>query len=698
MGWRPALSDSRISGLHKLSIAERIDVLGERGWLSDSDVALLKRGQHVLLPAAADRMVENVLATFGLPLAIAPNFIVNERSYVVPMVVEEPSVVAAVSAAAKLACPDGFTAHCDESLLAGQIHLTDLADVEHAVVALQRHEEEIIGLANAVHPGLARHGGGVREIEIRTLELTDAAAAIALHVLVDTGDAMGANIVNTICESIAPRIGEICGGKRDAVAMRILSNLSDRSLVNASVRYRLKDLATTGFAAEEVRDRIVMASDIASADPYRAATHNKGIMNGIDALALATGNDWRAIEAGAHAFAASTGQYLPLSRWHVGAAGDLHGELSMPLRVATVGGTLQSNPAARLALRMTGVSSAQELTELMAAVGLAQNFAAIKALATRGIQEGHMRLHARQKVAAYEPGVPLADPAGSAAGKVILLGEHAVVYGRHALALPIANAASANVVADSSRTDPHYRKILQVVRQELSLDGDEFGVDVRCLLPAAMGLGSSAAIAVAIIRAVNQSFSLDLSDERINELAFACETLAHGTPSGIDNSIATHAVPMLFINKDGLHIEELKLHETPPILIAYSKQSGFTHEQVAGVRSRYAHNHEQYEKVFEQIDAISLAGATALQKQDYKELGALMNVCHGLLNALEVSTPEIESIVNIARSAGAAGAKLTGGGGGGSIVALCPDAIDDVRNALTTAGIESLTLASIKED
>ena len=688
------MRDSRISGLHKLTIAERVDELCKRGWLSSSDAERLKRGHYVLQPEAADRMVENVLATFGLPLAIATNFIVNERNYIVPMVVEEPSVVAAVSAAAKLAGPEGFSATCNEALLAGQIHITEVADVAQAVTELQRCRDEILAAASAVHPGLARHGGGVRDIDIRTLTLPDGSAAIALHVLVDTGNAMGANIVNTICESIAPRVAEVCSGN---IALRILSNLSDRSLVNASVSYRLKNLATSGFAAEEVRDRIVMASEIASADPYRAATHNKGIMNGVDALAIATGNDWRAIEAGAHAFAAISGRYLPLSRWSVGADGDLQGELSMPLRVATIGGTLHANPAATLALRMTGVSSSQELTELMAAVGLAQNFAAIRALATRGIQEGHMRLHARHKVVADALLEPLDSPQGSAAGKVILLGEHAAVYGKHALALPIPDAVTASIVANDTQTDPYCRKILQVVRQELSLDDDKFGVDVRCVLPPAMGLGSSAAIAVAIIRAVSQSFDLGLDDERVNSVALACEKLAHGAPSGIDNSIATYAVPMLFSNADGLGMDRLELQETPPVLIAFSSQTGLTHAQVAAVRSRLERNRSQYESIFDQIDTISLAGGEALRNAEYQELGSLMNVCHGLLNAIEVSTPEIESIVSIARSAGASGAKLTGGGGGGSVVALCPGAMADVRNALAAAGFDSISLITTKE-
>lgn len=688
------MNDSRIGGLHKLSPGERIEALGRRGWLSADDVRLLKHGRQVLLPAAADRMVENVLASFGLPLAIAPNFVVNGQDYIVPLVIEEPSVVAGLSAAAKLARPAGFAAHAQEALLAGQIHITGVADGNAAAAALAQCRAEILASANAVHPGLARHGGGARDIEVRVLELQDGEAAIALHILVATGDAMGANIVNTMCESLAPRISEICSGD---VALRILSNFADRSLVRAEVRYPLAALATSGFAAEQVRDGIVMASNIASADPYRAATHNKGIMNGIDALAIATGNDWRAIEAGAHAYASRSGHYLPLANWRTVADGDLQGELCMPLRAAIVGGTAQVNPAAMLALRMTGVQSARELSELMAAVGLAQNFAALRALATRGIQAGHMRLHARHKAPASVADAPLPEPQGSAAGKVILLGEHAAVYGRHALALPIRNAVTANVTPATATSDPFYRGILQVIRKELALGSEEFGVDVRCGLPIGMGLGSSAAIAVAIIRAVGKAYDLDLDDARINSIALSCEQLAHGTPSGIDNSLATYAVPMLFNNAAGLQIEELQLSETPPIVIAFSSQPGSTHEQVAGVSTRHALRRNYYEAIFDQIDALSLAGAAALQDADYAELGALMNICHGLLNAIEVSTPELETIVSIARAAGACGAKLTGGGGGGSVVILCPGAVETVTAALAAAGFAVLSMQASKE-
>ena len=701
------MSSSRISGLHELTVAERINELDRLGWLSSVDAELLKQGRYVLLSARADTMVENVIGTFGLPLAIAPNFVVNGRDYIVPMVVEEPSVVAAVSGAAKLArSSGGFETVSEESLLAGQVHVTNVADTNAAITALEKHRQELIKLADDVHPGLVDRGGGAREVEVRRLELPDGTRAIAIHILVDTCDAMGANIVNTICESVAPRIGEICGGD---VALRILSNLSDRSLVTARVSYRLEDLATSGFAAEIVRDRIIMASDIARVDPYRAATHNKGIMNGVDALAIATGNDWRAIEAGAHAYAAVSGQYSPLSTWSAGSGGDLVGSIAMPIRVATVGGTLNTNVATGLAIRLSGVKSSQELAELMAAVGLAQNFAALRALATHGIQDGHMKLHGRGTASARDQQpAPLAQPMGTAAGKVILLGEHAVVYGRHAVALPIADAVTASVAESnkgSSVSIPQWgvkqavtstasgaAEAVHLILSELEIDDGAYSIDVRSILPRAMGLGSSAAVAVAVVRAFSRFLDLDLDDERVNSIAFACEKLAHGTPSGIDNSIATIGTPMLFSNAGAMQIDELVLQETPPIVIALSGQPGLTLEQVAGVRSRYQRRRDHYDAIFDQIDALSLSGAAALQSVDYEELGSLMNICHGLLNAIEVSTPEIENMVNLARAAGATGAKLTGGGGGGSIVVLCPGTVSDVVSAFAVAGFETLSL------
>jgi len=397
-------------------------------------------------------MIENVIGVFGLPLAIAPNFIVNGHDRIVPMVVEEASIVAATSHAAGMArATGGFSSSCTESLLVGQVHVCEIDDVDASLARIEANKGKLLALCNAVHPRLTERGGGVREIELRHLELPSGSDTIVAHLLVDTRDAMGANLVNTICEAVAPEFGRLCGGN---VALRILSNLADRSLVTARVKYALSDLRSADFDEQTVRDRIVLASDIASVDPHRAATHNKGIMNGVDALAIATGNDWRAIEAGAHAYAASTGTYRPLATWSADENGDLIGEIVVPLKVGIVGGGLDANGAAALGLRISGVASATELAELMAAVGLAQNFAALRALATSGIQDGHMKLHARSVAASANVPDELFDdvveeliadgdikvwkaaeivagkqrrtadahPAGTAAGKVILLG------------------------------------------------------------------------------------------------------------------------------------------------------------------------------------------------------------------------------------------------------------------------------------
>ena len=739
------MTDSRITGLYRLSVDERIDELERRGWLSPADARVLRHRCEVLTPQAADKIIENVIGVFALPLAVAPNFVVNGRDYLVPLVVEEPSIVAALSDAARLARETGgFESCCDESLLAGQIHVGELADIGAAESVLRASSDELLQRANEVHPRLVARGGGVREIDIGRLRVGDRGEALRVHLLVDTCDAMGANLVNTICEAVAPRVAELCGGR---ITMRILSNLADRSMVEASVRYRVQDLATETLDGASVRDAIVLAGEIAMADPHRAATHNKGIMNGVDALAIATGNDWRAIEAGAHAFAASNGRYEPLTCWTADADGDLLGLLRMPIKVGVVGGTLDANPAVAMGLKLSGVTSATELAALMGAVGLAQNFAALRALSTTGIQRGHMRLHARSVAAAAGATEPvfervverliasgeikdwkarqiLADldaaadaaaaPSAHAAGKVILLGEHAAVYGKHALALPVVEAVSATV----SRRDAgitisvpewgEFRRLdlergtpegsagidaaVALILEQLGVDERAFALRIHSRLPRAMGLGSSAAVAVAIVRAFDLVLELGLDDVRVNEIAFLCERHAHGTPSGIDNTIATYARPMVFRNAGSIQTRYLKLPDFPPIVVASSGQPGLTLPQLAAVRARRERGPRAYDAIFDEMDAISLAGADALERGDYAELGGLMNVCHGLLNAIEVSTPELERMIAIARSSGAAGAKLTGAGGGGSIVCLCPGKVVEVGSALEAAGYRTMLL------
>lgn len=724
--------------MHRLGIVERIRELQRAGFLSAADAELLRQGRHVLMPGSADHVIENVVGVFGLPFAVAPNFLVNGRDYLVPMVVEEPSIVAGSSFAALLARQTGgIEAQSGESLLAGQIHLAGVADNGVALATLAAAKSELLSIANAVHPRLVERGGGARDLETRVLELPGGETAIAVQVLVDTADAMGANLVNTLCEALAPRLAELCGG---VAVLRILSNLADHSLVTARVRYALPSLATRDFSAEAVRDRVVLATEIARADPYRAATHNKGIMNGVDAVAIATGNDWRAIEAGAHAFAAAGGRYRPLSTWSVGADGDLVGELELPLKVGIVGGTTQTNPAVGLALRLAGVESATELARLMAATGLAQNFAALRALATAGIQAGHMKLHARS--VAQAAGVPedkfddvvealiesgeikrwkaeelLAagrntssqEAMGYAAGKVILLGEHAVVYGKHALALPIPHAVTARVSASSAASrvsipewgvdsridadDPTgIGPAVLLIMREFGVEERSYSVELRSALPRAMGLGASAALAVALARAFAVELGLDLDDEAINAIAYKCEELAHGTPSGIDNTLATYSLPMRFRKGDELELEALELSELPPLVIACSNTPGLTREQVARVRARRERHPQRLDAVFDEMDALSREGAAALRAGQYDRLGELMNINQGLLNAIGVSTAELEGMVELARAAGATGAKLTGGGGGGSIVALCPAKEQPVREALEAAGYRTLGL------
>ena len=734
------MNDSRLSGLYKLNVSQRIDALRAAGWLSPHQAEALQAGRQVLSVTAADKVIENVVGVFGLPLAIAPNFRVNDRDYMVPMAVEEPSIVAAVSGAARLfRRHGGFRARCDESLLAGQVHISGVANPEAALHKLQTNKQPLLDAANAVHPRLSARGGGVRDVQAHLLALPDGAPLIRVHLLVDTVDAMGANLVNTICEAVAPRIADLCRGE---VSLRILSNLVDRSVVTVRARVPEEDLAGAGFDGAHIRDAIVTANDIARVDPHRAATHNKGIMNGIDALAIATGNDWRAIEAGAHAFAAAGGSYQPLTRWVCGANGDLEGELRIPLKVATVGGTLQANPAAALGIAVSGAGTAVQLARLMAAVGLAQNFAALRALVGQGIQQGHMKLHARSIVAALDvpddrfemlvdrlvdsgevkrwkaeellANMPAAaqskkEPNGIAAGKVILFGEHAAVYGRRALALPIPNAVQARVDPTDRTTTldiPAWgysapvdaedasgvNAAVALIRRELGLADKHFSIVVESRLPRGMGLGSSAAVAVAVTRAMSRAMHLDIDDERVNEIAFRCEKLAHGTPSGVDNTLATFATPILFQSGDQLRIQPLELVEAPPLLIAYGSEVGLTNEQVAGVRERRGQPGSRYDALFDEIDRLSEAGAELLRAGNYAELGQAMNVCQGLLNAIEVSTPEIERMVMLARQAGACGAKLTGAGGGGSIVALCPGSMDEVREALREAGFRTLEL------
>ena len=377
---------------YKMTLAERHEYLLQNSNLKAEDL-------ETWLPSAglsfetADHMIENAVGLFSLPLGISQNFIVNGKPVLVPMVVEEPSVVAAVSYMAKLAQPGGFKAWMHSQEMIGQVQLLDLVDLNAARSLIESHEPELLEQVRALNPGLTRHGGGVRELEVRRIEQSPIGSFLVVHLILDAADAMGANMVNTAVESLAPLLAALTGARAH---LRILSNLSDRRLATAEVSLSLEKLAFEGFGGEQVRDGVIEAWAFAEADPYRAATHNKGIMNGVDAVLLATGNDWRAVEAGAHAYAARGDHYSSLSTWTAGEDGSLKGSLTLPLAIGIVGGATRVHPAAKTNLKLMGVEHASDLGEIIASVGLAQNLAALRALATEGIQKGHMTLHARQ--------------------------------------------------------------------------------------------------------------------------------------------------------------------------------------------------------------------------------------------------------------------------------------------------------------
>jgi hydroxymethylglutaryl-CoA reductase len=726
----------------------------DRGLLSDEDYAALLSGRHTLNVVSADKMIENVIGVMGLPVGLGLNFLVNGRDYAVPLVVEEPSIVAALSSAAKtVRNAGGFKTSSTDPILIGQVQVVEVPHIAKAQSIILQRKDEILNLANSLHPKMVARGGGARDVEVHVHPSEHTKSdMLVVHLLVDTRDAMGANLVNTMCEGVASLIGNITGGK---VFLRILSNLADRSLARARCIIPTAALAKDGFDGEQVRDGIIIANEFAVVDTYRAVTHNKGVMNGIDAVALATGNDWRAIEASCHAWAARSGRYSSLTRWYRDDVGNLVGEIELPLKVGIVGGSLMSNPTVAMNHRLLGVKSATELAELMAAVGLAQNFSAIRALSTDGIQQGHMTLHARSVVATagaapeifdtvmdrlIESGeikvwkareiieevkrqsiAPSIVSTGSVEdkeykeslaagyGKIILFGEHAVVYGRHALAAPVPLAIQAKVrdsregvevivprwnVETRLHEPANQRQGLQkqfgIILGELGLEKRPMKIEIFPNVPRAMGLGGSAAFAVAVIRALDRHFGLKLSDEDVNNLAFESETVAHGTPSGIDNTMATFGRLMLFRKGNPPMREFPTIGKPVTFVVGMTGVETLTHKMVTRVRQNWERNTTLYEHIFSEIDAITLQGLKALQEGDLEQTGDLMNVCQGLLNALQVSSWELEELMQIARDNGALGAKLTGSGGGGSMIALCPDDPTRIKRAMREAGYQSM--------
>lgn len=410
---------SRISGFYRLDPAQRRQALVDAGFLRPEDAQTLAATGSVVDQELADSMIENVIGVFELPIGVGLNFLINGKDYVVPMVVEEPSIIAAVSHIAQIVRDSGgFEVETDDSIMIGQVQVMGLKNAQQAARAIEAAKEQLIQEANDREPGMKRRGGGAVGLEVRTLagETPDPLRdMIVAHLLVDCKDAMGANLINTMAEAIAPTIESLTGG---IVSLRILSNLADRRRVRARCRIHVDALAWKEFDGETVLNGILRASHFAEADPWRASTHNKGIMNGIDAAAIATGQDWRAIEAGAHAWAGLGESYAPMARWW--REGDhLVGELDIPMAVGTVGGPIRLHPTVQILLRMLDIQDAQELAAVLGAVGLAQNLGAIKALGTTGIQRGHMALHARS----------VAATAGATPDEVLTIAEALIASG-----------------------------------------------------------------------------------------------------------------------------------------------------------------------------------------------------------------------------------------------------------------------------
>ena len=422
------MTTSRIPGFYNLTLEERLAKLADASHLSQGELIPFT---SPLAPDIASHMVENVIGTFSLPLGIALNFTINGREVLIPMVIEEPSVVAGASFMAKLArAGGGFTATSTEPLMIGQLQVLDVQDLSKAAEQVSAHKAELLAYVDAAESSLKSRGGGARDLEVRLIEESPIGKFLVIHLIYDVRDAMGANAVNTACERLAPKIESITGGRAH---LRILSNLTDRRMAKAMCTIPVNELGFVGadgvrpFSGEEVRDGIIAAYAFAAADPYRAATHNKGIMNGVDPVVIATGNDWRAIEAGAHAYAARAGKYTSLSTWSKDENGNLVGEIEMPMAVGIVGGATKVHPAAQAAIKLMNVKSAGELAEIIVSVGLAQNMAALRALATEGIQRGHMTLHARQvAIAAGASGELIEKVASQMAAERIVRIERAV--------------------------------------------------------------------------------------------------------------------------------------------------------------------------------------------------------------------------------------------------------------------------------
>ena len=709
---------STFSGFYHLSMHNRIKALHDANFLSNDDEELLLADMGIPYAHLMNTMVENALGFFPLPMGVGLNALIDDQALIIPMVIDEASVVAALSSASKImTASGGITTYIRESLVIGQIQLVDLPDSKSPQQLIEKilsNKEYLILKANEVHPRLISYGGKVVDLSVHQHSLSNNKCMLVVHLFVDCANAMGANIVNSICEAVSSLLEKITSAR---ALLRILSNYMDRSIATAKVSIDLTRLHDSKASANLLAKDIVMANEFAYVDHYRAVTHNKGIMNGIDAVALATGNDWRAIEASVHAWAAKDGQYRSLTHWYL-SDDKLCGEISLPIRVGVVGGYMRAHPRIALHFRLLQNPDAPRLSCIMAAVGLMQNFAALKALVSTGIQKGHMALHARisglnnavsdnsdtQKVsnsafsnvstALNEKQVACGE--AYASGKVILLGEHAVVYGHACIAAPLPycvrvklsplTEAAVHFLIPSWNVDfvstydvlenSELGRLVSLLFKKLDLALQPLQIAITSDLTPSMGAGSSAALVVALIRALVSYFDLKLTKDELNRLAYTCEKIFHHTPSGVDNSVCVYAYPMLYQLIDPplqAEFKPLLVKQRLHFLLVSTGIPKLTSNQVKHIRTQYDRNVAAYENIFSSIHELAMEGVNAIEQADTEKLSTLMNINHGLLNALQVSTPAIEYLIQLLRSLGAMGVKLTGAGNGGSVIALCDE-------------------------
>ena len=719
------LKTSRIPGFYRLSVEQRLAFLARSFNLSDEQITELRNGNTLRIENAVN-LVENAIGIFSLPLGLGLNFFIDGREHLVPMAIEEPSIIAAASKAALMIRKGGgFTTKIDKPIMIGQIQILDLNNPDSAEKALHLNKDKIINQANLVHPRMVARGGGVFDIETRILDGAEGIGPMLIvHLLFDVREAMGANIVNSACEVVGPVIEKITGGR---VNLRILSNLANKRLARAEFTLSFEHLATKELSGEQVAKRIIETNRLALIDPYRASTNNKGIFNGICAVALALGQDWRAIEAGGHAYAARNGQYQSLTTYTI-KNNSLRGKIELPLQVGWVGGVINSHPGVKTLRIISGIQNSQQLASVLAAVGLGQNFAACHALSTVGIQKGHMALHARS--VAISVGVPadeverVADEMirrgevkiaaaeeiyhgmqrlpkqkvrrlpieAYAPGKVVLFGEHATVYNYPGITSAIDIGLKVHISYDPDGPrfiKPKYRQVFPIPGSDrdvrvfskavelalvmYGLQKEPIAIEVDSDLVPGMGLGSSAAFSVALCSALKRYKRINLPQHFNNGLfedVQRLESIFHGHPSGMDAATVLSKGVLWFRKGPPREILPIRMPCTLAGFVCLVEPGASTIEIVQRVRKSRQRDPGLIDSILDEIGSLTVDAGIALGTGDSVELGRLMFKNHELLARLGVSTPALDRAVENLLDHGVLGSKLTGSGGGGAVIAL----------------------------